>query len=72
MSARTIPDYPWKLFQMITLKLPGKLFLLPVGACMGVARIFCHYLFGVCFLTDWTIFGQIEAEIYYFNLEVPI
>ena len=33
MFAWTIPDYPWKLFQMIALESPGKLFVLPVGAC---------------------------------------
>ena len=33
MSAQTIPDYLWKLFQMIALKLLGKLFVLPVGPC---------------------------------------
>ena len=32
ISAWTIPDYTWKLFQMIALKLPGNLFVLPVGA----------------------------------------
>ena len=36
MSAQTIPDYPWKLFQMTALKLPGKLFLPPFGAWLYI------------------------------------
>ena len=32
------PDYPWKLFQIIALKLLGKLFVLPVEACKLLKR----------------------------------
>ena len=45
---------------------------LAFGGKEGGMGVFCHWLLEIDFLTNWTIFGQFEAEKYYSNLKMLI